>query len=211
MTVKELFDFVTDPTIKEGNIEECLDRLMEIASQRPALTNEQKKEDDIFKNSYIPFNMNEVVDFERDFRRAKQGQSLIYTTLHGIMPDLSKPRDAPEILDSEGQVATQPSSSGKKNEKESKQESDEDEDEDESDDDEEEDSEEDDDDEDDEEEEEIDEVTGEKKTKINMEIHVRPRDESPNSKKVLETTFLTVVDFKGLTFFSKTTHFHDRT
>ena len=28
--------------------------------------------------------MDDVVDIERDFRRAKQGETLIYTTLHGL-------------------------------------------------------------------------------------------------------------------------------
>ncbi len=43
--------------------------------------------------------MDEVVDFERDFRRVKQGDSLIYTTLLGIKSDLSQPRIVPDILD----------------------------------------------------------------------------------------------------------------
>ena len=43
--------------------------------------------------------MNDVVDYERDFRRAKQGETLIYTTLHGIKSDLSTPRDLPVMLD----------------------------------------------------------------------------------------------------------------
>jgi RIO kinase 1 len=42
--------------------------------------------------------MDEVVDFERDFRRAKQGDSLIYTTLLGIKTDLSEPRLVPDLL-----------------------------------------------------------------------------------------------------------------
>ena len=41
--------------------------------------------------------MNEVVDYERDFRRAKQGEALIYTKLHGLEADLSKPKDAPDF------------------------------------------------------------------------------------------------------------------
>ena len=43
--------------------------------------------------------MNDVVDFERDFRRAKQGESLIYTTLHGLKSDLSQPSKNPELLE----------------------------------------------------------------------------------------------------------------
>jgi RIO kinase 1 len=43
--------------------------------------------------------MDEVLDYERDFRRAKEGETLIYTTLHGLKEDLSKPRQMPDILE----------------------------------------------------------------------------------------------------------------
>ena len=42
--------------------------------------------------------MDDVLDIERDFRRAKQGETLIYTTLHGLKTDLSEPRAVPNIL-----------------------------------------------------------------------------------------------------------------
>lgn len=189
MTVKELFDFITDPTINESNMEEYLDKLMSWAAQRPALSNEEQKEDEIFKRSYIPYTMNEVVDFERDFRRAKQGQPLIYTTLHGIMPDLSKPRDTPEILRVEEVAEKQATNKEQLNDDDLESE-DEEEGEDDSDDDEEE--------EDDEESDEDGDEDGDedesskKKSKINMEIHIRPRDESPNSKKVKFLEFFNV-------------------
>ncbi len=48
--------------------------------------------------------MDEVVDIERDFRRAKQGENLIYTTLLGLKPDLTTPRTVPEILENTGLV-----------------------------------------------------------------------------------------------------------
>ena len=35
-TVRELFDFVTDPTIGVHNIEACLDRLIALADERAA-------------------------------------------------------------------------------------------------------------------------------------------------------------------------------
>ena len=52
----------------------------------------------VFKHSYIPYTMDEVVDFERDFRRAKQGDKLIYTTFMGIKEDLSQPRLVPDHI-----------------------------------------------------------------------------------------------------------------
>ena len=49
MTVKELFDFVTDPTIDDGNIGAYLDRAMELSSQRSAddMTEEQKVDEQV--------------------------------------------------------------------------------------------------------------------------------------------------------------------
>lgn len=208
MTVKELFDFVTDPTINESNMEQYLEKLMQIASERPYLTNDQKTEDEVFKHSYIPHNMNEVVDFERDFRRAKQGQPLIYTTLHGIMPDLSKPREMPEILKTEAEgVGEETREKGVEKTLDQEESDDENEEEDTTEDEEDSDDDEDDSDMESEEEGEEDEEGGEKKSKIRMEIHMRPRDESPNSKKVSIFRLVRVrvssslSKFKGILFF----------
>lgn len=162
LTVKELFDFVTDPTINEENMSDYLNKLMDIASNRTNLAELEKLNDEVFKHSYIPYTMNDVVDIERDFRRAKQGENLIYTTLLGLNPDLSKPRDAPVILDKE-----------KEDEQENQSDESSDEEEDDS-----------------EESEESSETESEsedgklKECKINREIHRRPRDESPNSRRV---------------------------
>ncbi len=45
MTVKELFDFVTDPTVRESNVDEYLDRAMQIASTRTFDNNEKVDEE----------------------------------------------------------------------------------------------------------------------------------------------------------------------
>ena len=47
--MKELFDFVTDPTIDDGNIGAYLDRAMELSSQRSAddMTEEQKVDEQV--------------------------------------------------------------------------------------------------------------------------------------------------------------------
>jgi RIO kinase 1 len=170
MTVKELFDFVTDPTVNESNMDEYLDKSMKIASNRGVATLTEKTEDEVFKGSYIPTRMDEVLDFERDFRRAKQGESLIYTTLHGLEPDLSKPRQAPEILEDEAQNDKQKEI---ENESESETDSESEQDEDES-------VEESGDESCEENDEDEDENSANNSTCV---IHFRPRDESPNSKK----------------------------
>ncbi len=47
MTVKELFDFVTDPTVDETNMDDYLEKSMEIASTRGVLTGNDKTEDQV--------------------------------------------------------------------------------------------------------------------------------------------------------------------
>jgi RIO kinase 1 len=183
-------------------MEDYLAKLMDIAANRDNLTEKEKVDDEVFKQAYIPFTMNDVVDFERDFRRARQGESLIYTKLHGLKPDLSEPNQVPQILENE-QPTTQVDEdkippNGENDEKEEKKaqkasqeiqtgqssDAETEEDEGESDD-------------DDDEEDESDEEEGEEgETKDGqvkspkMNIHVRPRDESPNSKKVLKYIFV---------------------
>jgi RIO kinase 1 len=168
LTVKELFDFVTDPTINEINMSEYLDKLMEIAASRTNLPELEKVADEVFKHSYIPYTMNDVVDIERDFRRAKQGENLIYTTLLGLNPDLSKPREVPVILDDKKEEE-------KVDEKNSEEEIESDSSDDDSECSEDEEG----------SESGVDEAGNKIRVcKINREIHHRPRDESPNSRKV---------------------------
>lgn len=59
MLVKELFDFITDPTINENNMEEYLEKISEMSSKRD-LTTAQEVDDEVFKNSYIPQTLTEV-------------------------------------------------------------------------------------------------------------------------------------------------------
>uniref|UniRef100_A0ABI7XMM1 Serine/threonine-protein kinase RIO1 n=1 Tax=Felis catus TaxID=9685 RepID=A0ABI7XMM1_FELCA len=68
MTVRELFEFVTDPSITHENIDAYLSKAMEIASQR---TKEERSSQDhvdeeVFKRAYIPRTLNEVKNYERD-------------------------------------------------------------------------------------------------------------------------------------------------
>lgn len=81
MTVKQLFDFITDPSITEKNMEEYLDKAAELTTARE-LTAEDLLDDEVFKKSYIPKNLYEVIDFERDINQAKSGETnLIYEKL----------------------------------------------------------------------------------------------------------------------------------
>uniref|UniRef100_A0A3Q1HPW0 Serine/threonine-protein kinase RIO1 n=1 Tax=Anabas testudineus TaxID=64144 RepID=A0A3Q1HPW0_ANATE len=101
MTVRELFDFITDPSITCNNIDQYLDKAMVIAAER---TSEQRSDQDrvdeeVFKKAYIPRTLTDVSHYERDvdLMRTKEEESsisghddnILYQTLTGLKKDLS--------------------------------------------------------------------------------------------------------------------------
>lgn len=60
LTIKSLFDFITDPTITSDNMDICLDKLQSNTANSDPLTNEEIVKQEVFKNAYIPKNLNEV-------------------------------------------------------------------------------------------------------------------------------------------------------
>lgn len=62
LTVKELFDFITDASINESNLEECLEKMSEKAASRnfEEMTAQEQIEEEAFKNIYIPKRLTEV-------------------------------------------------------------------------------------------------------------------------------------------------------
>ncbi|XP_003468904.1 serine/threonine-protein kinase RIO1 isoform X1 [Cavia porcellus] len=119
MTVRELFDFVTDPSITHENMDAYLSKAMEIASQR---TKEERSSQDhvdeeVFKRAYIPRTLNEVKNYERDVdvvMRLKeedmamnaQQDSILYQTVTGLKKDLSGVQRVPALLESEDEEKT---------------------------------------------------------------------------------------------------------
>ncbi|XP_013789100.1 serine/threonine-protein kinase RIO1-like [Limulus polyphemus] len=103
MTVKELFDFITDPSINESNIEDYLEKAQEIAINRSLkqTTQQEKVEEEVFKNSYIPQRLDQVVDFEKEIIDIQTGEKqILYDTLIGLKPDLSGTTQKPRLLES---------------------------------------------------------------------------------------------------------------
>ncbi|KAH3734195.1 serine/threonine-protein kinase RIO1-like [Dreissena polymorpha] len=102
LTVKELFDFVTDVTITADNLDQYLDKCMKLTAGRTAedVTEEDKVNEEVFKNVFIPRTLDQVVDFERDFYRQKKGDEteLLYSKLTGLTTDLSGSQQMPTIL-----------------------------------------------------------------------------------------------------------------
>lgn len=62
MTVKELFDFITDPTVTVDNMDEYLEKISEKIANRDItqLTAQEKIEEEVFKQSFIPKRLDEV-------------------------------------------------------------------------------------------------------------------------------------------------------
>lgn len=110
LTTRELFDFITDPNINNENIDNYLATLNDIACKRAHQQTQSQVEqldDEVFRGSYIPQRLDDVIDFERDFKLAKQGkgdQALLYQTLTGMKDDMSGARLKPNLLE-DGKVA----------------------------------------------------------------------------------------------------------
>ncbi|KAJ0178425.1 hypothetical protein K1T71_006248 [Dendrolimus kikuchii] len=102
LTVKELFDFITDSSINENNLEECLEKLSEKAALRnfEDMTAQEQIEEEAFKNVYIPKRLTEVINYERDINKAKKGdtEDLTYKKIAGFNEDLTGTVDKPDIL-----------------------------------------------------------------------------------------------------------------
>uniref|UniRef100_A0A0A9X1B2 Serine/threonine-protein kinase RIO1 n=2 Tax=Lygus hesperus TaxID=30085 RepID=A0A0A9X1B2_LYGHE len=121
MTVKTLFDFITDPTITEVKVEDYLDHVSERAGKAPDLTNEQEIDEEVFKNAYIPQRLTQVVDFERDINLVKTGKAqkddLTYKKVVGLDGGL-EPATQPELLKKEEESTGGTGSEGSSSEEE---------------------------------------------------------------------------------------------
>lgn len=107
MTVRELFEFVTDQSITSDNINQYLEKAMEIASARTAeeRSNQDEVDDEVFKKAYIPRTLNEVSHYERDVdamkkeQESKQNDNILYQTVTGLKKDLSGVQRVPSLLE----------------------------------------------------------------------------------------------------------------
>ncbi|XP_070701015.1 serine/threonine-protein kinase RIO1 [Pempheris klunzingeri] len=125
MTVRELFDFITDPSITCSNIDQYLQKAMVIAAERTSeqRSDQDRVEEEVFKKAYIPRTLTEVSHYERDvdLMKAKEEEStvsghhdnVLYQTLTGLKKDLSGVQTVPALLEDD-----QPSSSEEEEEEE---------------------------------------------------------------------------------------------
>ncbi|XP_046735819.1 serine/threonine-protein kinase RIO1 [Diprion similis] len=93
MSMKELFDFITDPNIVEETMDEYLDALAEqiILRESEEMDPNSQIEEQVFKQTYIPQRLNEVVNVDKDISEANTGeQNLLRKTVCGLSIDLPK-------------------------------------------------------------------------------------------------------------------------
>ena len=103
MTVKELFDFVTDLSLTDDQVDEYLKRMEEkTACREPGGRQDAEEEvsEAVFKKIFIPRTLQEVDRFEEDFQKMHvgEGQDIVYSTVTGLKPDLSGVQMIPQLL-----------------------------------------------------------------------------------------------------------------
>lgn len=103
LTVRELFDFCTDPTIQDEQVGDYLDRMREIVANRPmAKSTEEEVEENVFRKAYIPRRMEDIHKYERDATRMKTGEDsehIYYQTIMGMKEDGTGVQLIPKILE----------------------------------------------------------------------------------------------------------------
>ncbi|XP_058130231.1 serine/threonine-protein kinase RIO1 [Anopheles ziemanni] len=98
MTVKELFDFITDATITPETMEGCLERISEKIANRSfdEFTELQKIEEAVFKRIFIPKTLHDVYDAERDVFDTRE-EDLVYKTITGLGAVEKQPSNQPVV------------------------------------------------------------------------------------------------------------------
>ncbi|KAL2610114.1 hypothetical protein R1flu_028687 [Riccia fluitans] len=102
MTVRELFDFVVDPTITPDLVDEYLEKMMEkINARGTALTADEEVAEAVFIQAFIPKTLDQVKNYERDYERLATGkdtEGIYYQSITGLKDDMSGVKKTPAIL-----------------------------------------------------------------------------------------------------------------
>lgn len=98
MNVKELFTFVTDPTITENNMDEYLNNISNrVVSNDDKNDANEEIDVNVFKQSYIPQNLHQVRDIDRKLDKSG-AQNLILKTIVGLRANLTTDNDKSEVI-----------------------------------------------------------------------------------------------------------------
>ncbi len=110
---RELFDFITDPVLKDEEVDAYLDSLQKKIEAAAPMTDQEKVDQAVFHKAYIPRKMDEITDFERDLKKMQQAtkagddksgaarkvDGIYYQTILGMKQDLSGPRTSWDASD----------------------------------------------------------------------------------------------------------------
>jgi len=97
LTVRELFDFITDGAIEDEQIDAYLEVLQERIANRPLeLTPEELIDEEVFKQTFIPRTLNDVFDHERHILQAIDGNTkdMFYSNVVGLSEDYQHPKES---------------------------------------------------------------------------------------------------------------------
>lgn len=101
LSTKELFEFITDPSIDGKNVGDCIQALLRKASLRSIddLTAEEKVNEQVFMKSFIPKSLDEIANPERHMSGVASGTTnLAYTLVASLKQDLSAVQAQPTVL-----------------------------------------------------------------------------------------------------------------
>lgn len=100
MTIRELFDFVTDITITDQNLELYIEKMQELIQSRPPRTPAELVNEEVFMQVYIPRTLDQVFDAEKDMNRAGKGElrDTFYQSVTGLRLDLGGAQAVPALL-----------------------------------------------------------------------------------------------------------------
>ncbi|OVA17499.1 RIO kinase [Macleaya cordata] len=101
MTVRELFDFIVDPSITDESMDSYLEEVQrKILARGDVMSAEDEIADSVFVQSYIPRTLVEVTNAEKDVDRITSGQDtgdMIYQTITGLKHALSSVQRSEEL------------------------------------------------------------------------------------------------------------------
>lgn len=93
MTIRELFDFIVDPTIDDGSVDSYLEEAQrKILARGDVISAEEEIADSVFVQTYIPKTLDDVKNAEEDVQRIISGKDtgeMYYQTITGLKSALS--------------------------------------------------------------------------------------------------------------------------
>lgn len=103
MTIRELFDFIVDPTIADEAVDSYLEKVQQkILARGDVMSAEEQIADSVFVQSYIPKTLEQVKDAEEDAFRLTSGKDtgdMYYKTITGLKEALNMNQTSAQKID----------------------------------------------------------------------------------------------------------------